>query len=96
MLERVIENRLKLRCRQYGLTCLKFVSPSFSGVPDRMILIPRGRVVFVELKAPKKVERARQVYVQDQLRRLGFLVLSSVDSFEKVEEVIEECLRMKD
>lgn len=36
--------------RERGGLCFKFVSPGNPGVPDRLILLPGGRVVFVELK----------------------------------------------
>lgn len=71
--------------------CLKFVSPGYSGVPDRMILLPGGTVVFAELKRPREKERQRQAFVQVHLRRLGFTVFSSVDTEEKVQEVIDFC-----
>lgn len=93
MVERDIENRLKLRIKSAvpNARCVKFVSPGFVGVPDRIILLPGGRVVFAETKAPGKRERVLQRYVQDQLRRLGFPVFSSVRSAEDVEEVVAYC-----
>ena len=53
-LEKEIERKLKtlvegkLRGR-----CLKWVCPGWSGVPDRILLLPGGRVYFVELKRPQ-------------------------------------------
>lgn len=93
MIERDVENRLRIRLKAAvpNARCVKFVSPGFAGVPDRIILLPRGRVVFAELKAPGKRERKLQLYVQDQLRRLGFPVFSSVRSAEDVENVVEYC-----
>lgn len=51
-----------------------------SGIPDRMVLLPGGRIIFVELKAPGKNAEAHQTVVHNRLRRLGFevVVLSSV------------------
>ena len=71
--------------------CLKFESPGFTGVPDRIILMPGGEAFFVELKAPGKTERPRQEYVQQQFRRLGFIVISSVDSEEGIDRVCRMC-----
>jgi len=90
-----VETRLRQRCRQEGFLCFKFVSPGVTGVPDRIILLHNGRVVFVELKAPGKRERARQKYVQECLRVYGFKVMSSVDSYDRVEEVIAVCREME-
>jgi len=89
MREADIERRLRQRLAKTcpGVLCLKFESPGYTGVPDRILLAPGGLVAFVELKAPGKKERPRQVFVQEQLRNRGFTVFSSVDSYEKVEEI---------
>jgi len=93
MRENYYENKLrrKIRALGCGAVCLKFVSPGYTGVPDRIILLPGGHVIFVELKQPGKVERERQRYVQSVLRRLGFDVFSAVDSDERIDEVVEKC-----
>lgn len=91
MHEKDLERKLKKRVEALGCMCLKFESPGFTGVPDRMILMPGGEVMFVEMKAPGKKERPRQKLVQDQLRRLGFFVFNSVDSEEKIEQVCRMC-----
>lgn len=93
MLEKEVERKLKKQVEHKipGAQCLKFVSPGTSGVPDRLILIPGGTVVFVELKAPGKKERKLQTFIQNRLRKNGFLVFSSVDSDAKIHEVIKVC-----
>ena len=91
MTEKDIERKLKKRIELLGCMCLKFVSPGYTGVPDRMILVPGGKIIFVELKAPGKKERPRQVYVQRRLRELGFIVVSSVDSDDRINQVVEMC-----
>lgn len=90
MREAEIEARLRCAVQRAGGLCLKFTSPGYSGVPDRLILMPGGRAYFAELKAPGKHERARQEYVQRLLRRRGFTVFSSVDSAEKIAEILQE------
>ena len=93
MLENYYENKLRTGIKKLGggARCLKFVSPGFTGVPDRIILLPGGKVIFAELKKPGKKERPRQEYVQDVLKRLGFEVFSAVDSQEKIETIISRC-----
>lgn len=76
--------------------CLKFESPGMSGVPDRVILLPGGHTVFVELKQPGKHERARQEYVQQKIRDAGFAVFSGVDSPEKIRQVADYCRYLMD
>ena len=92
-LEKVIERKLRDGVKKMGrgAQCLKFESSGTSGVPDRMILLPGGRVVFVELKQVGKHERARQTYVQNQMRRLGFTVFSAVSTPEQVQEILSHC-----
>ncbi len=91
MLEKTIESKFKKAVEATGARCLKFVSPGFVGVPDRIILLPGGTVFFAELKAPKKTERKRQEYVQGILRNMGFTVFSSVNTDEKILEVTHRC-----
>jgi len=52
--EKQIETRLRLRVKEAGGKALKFVSPGYNGVPDRLIFMPGGRIYLVELKAPGK------------------------------------------
>lgn len=93
MLESHYENKLRTGVQKLGngVRCLKFESPGFSGVPDRIILLPGAKVIFVEMKKPGKTERKRQLYVQGLLRALGFEVFSAVDSEEKIEAVLARC-----
>ena len=52
MRESEIEARLVRGVKEAGGLCYKFVSPGNPGVPDRLILLPGGRILFVELKTP--------------------------------------------
>lgn len=94
MLEKEVERKLIKPVKNMGGLCLKFVTPGFTGVPDRIILLPGAHILFVETKKPGKVERPRQTFVQGILRRLGFTVYSTVDSAAKVAAVVEECRRL--
>lgn len=98
MLEKYIEKKLHkgVKSMGNGSLCLKFESPGFVGVPDRIILLPGAKVVFAELKKPGKKERARQRYVQSLLRSLGFEVYSAVDSIEYVNEILKRCKEVMD
>ncbi len=68
---------------------LKFVAPGMAGIPDRLVLLPRGRIYFVELKAPGKNLRPLQVKRKRQLEALGFKVYV-IDSYEKIQLFIDE------
>ena len=60
----------------------KFVSPSFAGMPDRLILLPDGKFAFAELKAPGESPRPLQKARHRLLRSLGFRVYV-IDSIEE-------------
>ena len=72
MLEKKIEQKLVKAVKQEGGICPKFVSPGMDGMPDRLILMPGGRMAFVELKAPGKKPRPLQIHRHRQLQKLGF------------------------
>lgn len=94
MLERDIEKKLVRPIRDMGGRCLKCEIPGFTGMPDRLILLPGAQVVFVETKQPGKTERPRQLYVHGLLRAMGFTVYSTVDSAVKINAIVEDCRRL--
>ena len=75
MQESAVERYLANKVKQAGGWPLKFVSPGTSGVPDRLVLLPGGRLIFVETKRPGEEARALQKAVHRKLRDLGFAVL---------------------
>lgn len=90
MLESEVEKKLCKRVKEelHG-RAFKFVSPGYSGVPDRIVLLPMGRIYFVELKAPGKKLRKLQEWVAGLIRELGFEVIR-IDTLEKVEEFVRK------
>ncbi|MEH0490559.1 VRR-NUC domain-containing protein [Streptomyces scabiei] len=68
--ESTIEDYLLSQCRAHGFLCLKFVSPARGGVPDRIVVAPRG-TVFVEVKRPCGQLRKLQQLTHAKLRRHG-------------------------
>ena len=72
MLEKTIEHKLTVAVKKAGGIAVKFVSPSFDGMPDRLVLLPDGLIAFVELKAPGKRPRPLQEARHRLLRSLGF------------------------
>ena len=57
MRERDIEGKLAKVVKAKGGMCPKLVCPGFDGMPDRLVLMPGGRIAFVEVKAPGKTPR---------------------------------------
>ena len=74
MREKSIEQKLVKAVKSAGGICPKLVCPGFDGMPDRMVLLPCGRLGFVEVKAPGKKPRALQISRHELLTRLGFRV----------------------
>ena len=74
MREKETERKLVRAVKRVGGICPKFVSPGMDGMPDRMILLPGGKIGFVEVKAPGRKPRTLQVRRHRQLRNLGFPV----------------------
>ena len=89
MNERTIERKLVEAVRSMGGLCPKFTSPGWDGVPDRIVLLPDGKVSFVETKAPGKRMRPLQRRRKEQLEGLGFKVFC-LDSVEGIKEVLDE------
>lgn len=89
MNEQAIEKRLKKEIELIGGKALKFVSPGLQGVPDRIVLLPKGKMVFVELKAPGEKPRPIQSLRIKELRKLGFDV-RVLDSIDGVLEFVRE------
>lgn len=89
MTEKQIESYLRDEVKKIGGKAYKFVSPGNAGVPDRLIVFPGGRIIFVELKAPGKVSTPLQTRKQNELRRLKATVIADIDSTSKVDRWIE-------
>ena len=92
-LEKDIERRLRKVVEDRGGLCLKWVCPGWSGVPDRIILLPGGRVIFAETKRPKdgRVSKLQQWWL-GRLRRLGFVacVVWDWSDVERLEALLPE------
>lgn len=87
MTEKDIEQRLVQAVTKAGGWCPKFISPGTNGMPDRIILMPRGRIAFVEVKAPGQKPRKLQIRRHARLRVLGFPVFV-LDDPEEIPGII--------
>ncbi|MBE6093961.1 MAG: VRR-NUC domain-containing protein [Schwartzia succinivorans] len=89
MRESTIEKKLVTEAKARGGMAAKFVSPGMNGMPDRLVMMPGGRMGFVELKAPGKKPRLVQELRMRQLRRLGFYAVV-IDGTEQIGGVLDE------
>lgn len=89
MREKLIEQKLIRAVKAAGGIALKFVSPGYDGMPDRLVLLPESRMAFVEVKAHGMKPRPLQVRRHGMLRRLGFLVYV-LDSETQIGGILDE------
>jgi hypothetical protein len=85
--EKRLETKLREEVKAYGGIALKFSSSSHTGIPDRMLLLPGGRIIWVEVKSPGKTPTPIQEIAIKKLRLLGFWV-EVVDSEEKLQTLL--------
>ena len=91
-LEKDIEQALVNLVKKHGGLCLKWVCPGWIGVPDRIILLPGGRVLFVETKRPKGGRlHPMQEWWGKRLKGLGFFhtVIWNREDLAQLEEEIQ-------
>lgn len=89
MLEKQIERRLVEGVRKLGGLCYKFVSPGHPGVPDRIVITPKGSVIFVELKTDTGRLSKLQRYTIGEMQKHGADV-RVVWGLESVMELLRE------
>lgn len=93
MRENVVEKRFREKVEALGGLCLKWVCPGHAGVPDRIVLMPGGRIWFAELKAPGKKLEVLQRWWRDRLVKLGFAAREAVGK-EGADALLEEIMRV--
>jgi len=86
--EKKIEQRLVKKIKEKGGLCLKWVSPSTTGVPDRLVFY-KGKVIPVELKDPKGKLSARQEFMFLTLLNQG-VVTHVLASEQEVDEFVDQ------
>ncbi|EAE4671547.1 VRR-NUC domain-containing protein [Listeria monocytogenes] len=88
MREKQVEQALVKAVKRVGDICPKFTSPGLAGVPDRLVLMPNGKLGFVEVKAPGKKPRSLQLFRMKQLTDLGFQCFV-LDEIDQIPELLE-------
>lgn len=88
MFKKTIEQELVNQVKKRGGICPKWVSPSFAGVPDRLVFLPDGKFGMVEVKRPKGKPRVLQMSRHKLLNKLGFTVYV-LDSLEQIGGILD-------
>lgn len=90
MIEKDVESFLRKRVEHLGGRCIKMPAVYEEGIPDRLVIIPEGRIAFVELKRPKGGRLSEmQKYQIQKLRELGCNVYI-LHNYAEVNAMLEE------
>ena len=85
--EKALERYLVERSKAIGVLALKYSSATTVGYPDRLLVVPGGTVVWVEVKSAGQHPRKIQALRHEELKRLGHVVYV-VDSREGIDSII--------
>jgi hypothetical protein len=86
--EKLLERKLGLTIKALGGWSIKMLSSQITGLPDRLCLLPGGRVFFAEIKTTGEKPKKIQLYVHKRIRSLGFRV-EVIDSSAQIEKLCE-------
>lgn len=89
MTEKTLESRLVKKVKKRGGIAYKFTSPGHIGMPDRIVILPNGKIGFVEVKKPgygilSKVQ-------ENIIKKLMFLGCKCfiLDDPNRIEEILD-------
>lgn len=90
MLESTLEQAARKHIRSLGGQCYKWVCPGENGVPDRICILPGGKIIFIELKRPGRKDgmSARQKKIFRILKALGCKAWR-IDNLEDLKERLQ-------
>lgn len=86
--EKTLERRLVREVKELGGLPLKYQNSNMTGYPDRLIVLPRGDTVWVELKSAGKNPSKLQAHCISRLRELGCEVYL-IDTQQKLSDLLE-------
>ena len=91
--EKQVEQHLRRSVERLGGVAMKFVSPGRDGVTDRIVVMPGGRIWFVELKRPGRTLDPLQVVFKKLVEGLG-CQHRTLDSIEAVDGFMTEVVTL--
>ena len=86
--EKTLERKLSRLVKERGGYCFKFLPMHVNGIPDRICLLPGGRMFFAEMKSTGDKADPLQKVWHKRLRRLGFDV-HVIDNSDYLNEVLQ-------
>lgn len=84
--EKKLERKLSETVKNMGGMSFKFVPLHIAGIPDRICLLPGGRIFFAEIKTTKEKPKKLQLIMYIKLTKLGFKVYI-VDKSEDIKAI---------
>lgn len=93
--EKAFERELSQYVERRGGMAVKLLSQFFKGLPDRMFLIPIGKVLFVEFKSTGKKPTPIQRWVHRKFAEIGFsvYVVDNPESYNLVTDIIDDIIK---
>lgn len=85
--EKKTEDYLNAQVKKRKGLSIKLLSMYMLGLPDRMVLLPKGYIVFIETKSEGEKPRRIQSAMHDKIRQLGFTV-EVADTKERIDEIL--------
>ena len=89
MRERDIERDLVRQAKSLQGEVRKIMYIGHRGAPDRLLMMPKGILVWVELKAPGEKPEPHQLREHERMRKMGQRV-EVIDSLEGVDNLMGE------
>lgn len=89
MRETLIEHQLTRAIHAHGGICWKWIAPGTAGVPDRIVILPTNKIIFIEVKAPGQNPRPIQTHRINQLKKLGAHVYI-IDSPQSIKQMLND------
>jgi hypothetical protein len=86
--EKALDKKLSAELKKIGGWSIKLITAHISGLPDRLCLLPGGRLFFAEIKTTGKKPRKIQLSIQNKLITMGFEVYV-IDNSELIKKLIQ-------
>lgn len=87
--EKALDKKLSEEVKRLGGISIKLLTTHLTGLPDRLCLLPEGRLFFSEIKTTKQKPKKIQLVIHRKLTALGFRVIV-IDNSQTIKELIEE------
>ena len=87
--EKLLERKLREGIQKLEGWAIKLVAAHITGLPDRLCLLPGGRLFFAEIKTTKQKPKKIQAYVHQKLIKMGFRV-EVIDTSNQIQQILKD------